>query len=296
MACFWARAHARLARVFSQRCFYLFVALLGALVATPLAEFSTRASLLLNLFDALVLLAAIAAVGRTTSAFVLAVILACTIMLAHLAWKQTGDESLKLLYLWSFLLFCVATVVYLLIYVLRRDVLTMDKLGGAAAVYLMLGVMWGFAYALVQRRHPRVFALGGTPVPALSPADLVYFSLTVLTSTGFGDIIPARRPARPGDAPADRRHAVRRDLHRAARRARIRRLAAPRIRTSEASGRPLVDRLPAQALEKTAVRQHPQRRPARRWAGSASRTGTRTRSARAASARSLSATQPAGQR
>ena len=196
MAFFWARAHARLARVFSQRCFYLFVALLGALVATPLAEFSTRASLLLNLFDALVLLAAIAAVGRTTSAFVLAVILACTIMLAHLAWKQTGDESLKLLYLWSFLLFCVATVVYLLIYVLRRDVMTMDKLYGAAAAYLMLSFVWVMAYALVQHHLPGSFALAGAPVPALSPADLVYFSMTVLTSTGFGDITPARQPAK----------------------------------------------------------------------------------------------------
>ena len=196
MAFFWARAHARLARVFSQRCFYLFIALAGAMVATPLAEISTRASMLLNLFDALVLLAAIAAVGRTTSAFVLAVILACTIMLAHVAWKQTGDDSFKLLYMWSFLLFCVATVVYLLIYVLRRDVMTMDKLYGAAAAYLMIGFVWVITYALVQHYIPGSFALAGAPVPALSPSDLVYFSMTVLTSTGFGDITPVRQPAK----------------------------------------------------------------------------------------------------
>ena len=59
-------------------------------------------------------------------------------------------------------LFYLATVIYLLGYVMRRDVLTMDKLWGGASVYLMLGVMWGFAYALVQACHPGVFAVGGT--------------------------------------------------------------------------------------------------------------------------------------
>jgi hypothetical protein len=72
----------------------------------------------------------------------------------------------------------------------------MDKLYGAAAAYLMIGFVWVVAYALVQQHLPGSFAAGGAPVPALSPSDLVYFSMTVLTSTGFGDIAPARQPAK----------------------------------------------------------------------------------------------------
>lgn len=192
----WARAHAQLARVFTQRCFYLFVVLLAVLVATPWYDRSSSASLMLTLVDALVLLAAVAAVGRTTAAFVLAVTMAVAVMLLHLGWTHTREGALLALYLWFLLLFCTATVVYLLSYVLRRDVMTMDKLYGAAAAYLLLAFTWALGYALTQHYHPGSFALAGSPVAALSGGDLVYFSMTVLTSTGFGDIVPLQQPAK----------------------------------------------------------------------------------------------------
>jgi hypothetical protein len=71
----------------------------------------------------------------------------------------------------------------------------MDKLWGAAAAYLLLGLAWAIAYALVQHHVPGSFASGGTPRD-LDGADLLYFSFTVLTSTGFGDIVPVHHPAK----------------------------------------------------------------------------------------------------
>jgi hypothetical protein len=88
-----------------------------------------------------------------------------------------------------------ATVGYQLHYVFQRDVMTADKLYGAAAAYLMLGVLWAFLYAITNHFQPGSFAFGGT-VASPTFADLVYFSFTVLTSTGFGDAVPLQRYAR----------------------------------------------------------------------------------------------------
>ncbi|WP_347783682.1 potassium channel family protein [Pseudomonas kurunegalensis] len=53
----------------------------------------------------------------------------------------------------------------------------------------------GVPYALVDSYHPGSFTLGGQPTPP-DFFDFVYFSFTVLTSTGFGDFAPLGRQAR----------------------------------------------------------------------------------------------------
>src|SRR4029453_15898594 len=56
---------------------------------------------------------------------------------------------------------------------MRRDVLTSDKLYGAAATYLLLGVAWAYLYAILQHLEPGSFALGGAPAEA-NLRELVY--------------------------------------------------------------------------------------------------------------------------
>jgi hypothetical protein len=72
--------------------------------------------------------------------------------------------------------------------VFRREVMTTDKLYGAAAAYLMVGVLWAHLYGLAQYFIPGAFSAGATT--HLNVADMIYFSFTVLTSTGLGDIVP----------------------------------------------------------------------------------------------------------
>ena len=86
--------------------------------------------------------------------------------------------------------FYFITVGYLLGYVLRRETFTTDKLYGAAATFLMLGVLWSYFYALVLSFYPGALSVGGTPIKESPVSEMVYFSFTVLTSTGFGDITP----------------------------------------------------------------------------------------------------------
>lgn len=190
-----ARLQVTLGRLFAQRCFFLFLAQLAVLALAPVAFQSARGQVLLNVLDAIVLLAAAAAVGRTTLSFGIAVTMAIAAMLLHFFATSSGDDTLWTLYMAGFAAFYVAVLVLLLAYVFRRDVMTMDKLWGAAAAYMLLGFTWAILYALVQHHFPASFAIGGTPRDLDGP-DLAYFSFTVLTSTGFGDIVPVRQPAK----------------------------------------------------------------------------------------------------
>ena len=158
---------------------------------------STSRSLRLvsNATNLFVIVATVAAVGRTTLSFVIALLLAApTIGFQWLYLVGDDPDAQHRSAIFGGALYLVA-IVYLLRYVFQRDVMTADKLFGAAAAYLMMGIFWAYVFALVSHFYPNAFAVYGTAAP-LSFLDALYFSFTVLTSTGFGDITPLIRQAR----------------------------------------------------------------------------------------------------
>ena len=189
------RARTAMGQVFSQRCFYLFVALLALMMAALLVDLTPPGRLLLNAINLMIDVAAVAAVGRSFLSFVVASALAIPAMLFQIRGIVEENET-QLVISWAFnaALYAV-TIAYLLRYVFQREVITADKLYGAAAGYLMIGVLWAMLYAIASHFQPSSFAIGGS---IASPAftDLLYFSITTLTSTGFGDIVPLLRNVR----------------------------------------------------------------------------------------------------
>lgn len=184
------------AQVFTQRCFYLFFALLLLVVFVPLIGDTPRGRITGNVINLLVLLAAVAAVGRSMLSFVIALLLAVPTLAFQLLGIAWSDERYLALS-WMFGgAFYFATIVYLLGYVFSRESMTADKLSGAAASYLMLGVLWGYMYSITQHFFPGAFSVGGTVVAQVPGVDLLYFSFSTLTTTGFGDIAPVHRVAR----------------------------------------------------------------------------------------------------
>jgi len=59
----------------------------------------------------------------------------------------------------------------------------------------MIGVFWAYLYAIIGFFYPQSYMPVGQP-GRLVYADALYLSITVLTSTGFGDVTPLTRPAR----------------------------------------------------------------------------------------------------
>jgi hypothetical protein len=95
--------------------------------------------------------------------------------------------------------FFIATVLLLLAAgAILRAVITETKVGfrtilGAISVYTILGLLFTFLYAGIDRIQGSPFFGAGVSVKG---ADFLFFSFTTLTTTGYGDLVPAGQPGR----------------------------------------------------------------------------------------------------
>jgi hypothetical protein len=76
--------------------------------------------------------------------------------------------------------------------VLRQKEVTGETISMSISVYLLMGLTFGIFYIVLYHLQPHAFSFGGSAVPSereIFPT-LVYFSLTTLSTIGFGDITP----------------------------------------------------------------------------------------------------------
>ncbi len=183
-------------RMLSYRCAYLFFAQVLLLVLLPFLVASEQGRIAANLLNIVIMITAVTAMGRSRLSLPTAVLLG----LPAFALAATGIVSGELRYLvlsWGFSsAVYVVALVSLLRYIFSPAAMTADKLYGAAATYLLLGVLWAYLYAILDQVYPGSFAIGGTPVTAATMADLLYFSFSTFTTTGFGDVTPVLHHAR----------------------------------------------------------------------------------------------------
>jgi hypothetical protein len=93
--------------------------------------------------------------------------------------------------------FTAIVTVCLLQYVLNLKAITADKVFGAVDAYGLIGFTFASLFSFLQLVQPNAFhaTIPGTD-GVLGWVELMYFSFTVLTSTGFGEITPATSMAR----------------------------------------------------------------------------------------------------
>ncbi len=95
-------------------------------------------------------------------------------------------------------LFLVYVTKVVLASVVRSERVTDTTIYGAIIVYLLLGVVWGSAYRLLEVINPGSFSgpCGIDPETGVEIPNYVYFSFTTLTTLGYGDITPLSAPAK----------------------------------------------------------------------------------------------------
>jgi hypothetical protein len=88
---------------------------------------------------------------------------------------------------------------------LRQKEVTRETISLSISVYLLMGLAWGLLYIFMYYRQPQSFSFPSAQAPlAGSPSDqhvsvfpvLIYFSLTTLTTIGYGDVTPLTLQAR----------------------------------------------------------------------------------------------------
>jgi hypothetical protein len=79
-----------------------------------------------------------------------------------------------------------------------RAVVTAPEVGfrtilGALSVYLSFGLLFTFLYAFLDRIQDGAFFANGA---SASGGDTLFFSFTTLTTTGYGNLVPAAQPGK----------------------------------------------------------------------------------------------------
>ncbi len=80
----------------------------------------------------------------------------------------------------------------------RPGPVSMHRVMGGIAAYLLIGVTWAFGYKLLMEEVPDAihFQSSFAGIPTGEPARLIYFSFANLTTVAYGDAYPVHRVAR----------------------------------------------------------------------------------------------------
>ncbi len=81
---------------------------------------------------------------------------------------------------------------------LKQREVTGETISMSISVYLLFGLTWGLLYIVIFTLHPDAFSFGTSPGVSADHVFpiFIYFSLTTLSTIGFGDITPLSLQAR----------------------------------------------------------------------------------------------------
>ena len=103
-------------------------------------------------------------------------------------WLMGWEISLSLV--------TVIIFVYLIMrYVYSEGTVTRQRIRGAVAAYLLIAIAFAVGYHLTSFLMPGAFTFPDK-VPNLDDPQFIYFSVTTITTLGYGDIIPVHPFAR----------------------------------------------------------------------------------------------------
>ena len=183
----WSRALGRLLDQDAALSVFLVLLVSSTLLSWPLREFLPH-----QIFDVLAvvtILFGVAVLAPNPRVAVVGGIIGAAVAVQ----RVSGIGRLSALETAPALAFFVVLAAALFVRVFRPGKITVHRLLGAVALFVVLAVTWGLAYQTVQALRPRAFLTGGRPASA---EDLMWFSIVTISTVGYGDVLPATSLAR----------------------------------------------------------------------------------------------------
>jgi hypothetical protein len=142
----------------------------------------------------IVCLSAIYAIRRNKLLVLVAAILTVPFFISIWSNYAFGSETLIRAVNFLGILVLALVAVSVLIHIFRERRVTIDLICASIVVYLIIGLMWGFAYGLLDSLQPESFSI---PEGKLEDSRLLflYYSFVSLTTLGYGDVTPMTAPA-----------------------------------------------------------------------------------------------------
>lgn len=155
---------------------------------------------ILPILFALVLVASLYLVAAEKTRLTIGIALAAPVLLTHWSFGLL-PEIVRLNMNGMFqIIFLLYVSRQIFVYLFRARKIELSVIYAALCLYLMLGIIWVFAYFLVEINAPGAISLSSEiDFVTLNPrdllAELIYFSFVTITTLGYGDITPVSRVA-----------------------------------------------------------------------------------------------------
>lgn len=181
----------------------LLFSILAMILIQPIFAGHIRVQGLVTLSMSVVLLSALYTLNLSRAYFTLGILLMIPAFVSRWVLQFHSSTNLEVFAAISACAFILITVVALVreLFSIRR--VTLDSIAAAICAYLLLGVGWGFVFAVIELKHPGSFtaelllpgvSTGSPIINALH--NFIYYSFVCLTTTGYGDIAPKSDVAR----------------------------------------------------------------------------------------------------
>jgi hypothetical protein len=172
---------------------WLSIALIGLLVTGAISrELPANLTLQISEYSSIMLLIISLLSLKTRHAYAKQFVILVVIMLATIVIRgATKIHYFEYAYLILLLLFMLSAAWLVASQVLLTGSVDLNKIVGAIALYLLLGLIWSIFYTILLEVSPE--ALKGVEVGMWydNMPTTTYFSFVTLTTLGYGDISPA---------------------------------------------------------------------------------------------------------
>lgn len=174
---------------------FLGLLLVAVFIVLPLAE--QEGMLIASVGFSVLLVAGVALVAKNRMTRGLVAGAAGVALIIHWTQHVVPGTGLSMMSAFSSLCFLAILAGVVFREVLNKGPITLHRVQGAVAVYLLLGLIWAFAYDMVLLSAPDAFHSSELTVQhkTVTP-PLIYFSVMTLTTVGYGDITPIHPMAR----------------------------------------------------------------------------------------------------
>lgn len=176
----------------------LLAALVVLFISFPFIETLRAESMIETVLLTAVLVSAVLAIAEHRKTLIIATILGIPTLMARWVHQLRPDVIPPELFLIGGILLVIFVIGDLLRFVLKATSINIEVLCEGISIYLLLGLLWAFAYWLVAEISPQAFSfnVASEISPSIKGFNGLYFSLITLNTVGYGDISPVAPVAR----------------------------------------------------------------------------------------------------